>query len=202
MASQTLPHRLSFDEYLALEENAKEKSEYRGGEMFAMSGGTDVHADLAAELIFLLKQKGKKGCRVYTSDLKIYVPAANESMYPDVSVVCGPREYYQARHDVVLNPVVLIEVLSPSTADYDRGMKAQFYRQISSLKVLLLADSQKRYLQTQTRQSDGSWKLEEFTASEQQVQLDRWTLSLDEIYSDILEGPAAQSDRNEEIPHV
>ncbi len=189
MASRTVPHPLSFDEYLVIEEQAEFKSEYRGGEMFAMSGGTDVHAELSAQLIFLLKQKRQKDCRVYTSDLKSYVLAANEAMYPDVTVICGVPEFYQDRRNVILNPTLLIEVLSPSSAAYDKGLKAEFYRQISSLKVLALVDTQKRYVQTQTRQSDGTWSLEEFTRSEQEVRLDGWSFSLEEIYPDILKGP-------------
>ena len=189
MASRTVPHPLSFDEYLVIEEQAEFKSEYRGGEMFAMSGGTDVHAELSAQLIFLLKQKPQKDCRVYTSDLKSYVLAANGAMYPDVTVIRGVPEFYQDRRNVILNPTLLIEVVSPSSAAYDKGLKAELYRQISSLKVLALVDTQKRYVQTQTRQSDGTWTLEEFTRSEQEVRLDGWSFSLEEIYSDILEGP-------------
>ena len=117
--------------------------------------------------------------------MMVYVEAVNESMYPDVMAICGQPKYYRERI-VITNPTVLIEVLSPGTADYDKGLKAQFYRQIPSLQVLLLVDSDTVYAQTQTRQPGGTWKLEDFSARGQVVTLDRWSFSLTEIYSKIL----------------
>lgn len=189
MATQPTTNRLRFDEYLAIEETASIKSEFRSGEMFAVSGGTDVHARLASELIFRFRGQMPEDCRVFTSDLKVYIPSVNEGMYPDVMVICGPTEFYLERRDVVLNPTVVVEVLSPSTASYDTGLKTQFYRQIPNLRAILLVDSVKPYVQVQSRtENDGAWNLRETTNALEQVVVDRFRLTLGEIYGDILAG--------------
>jgi Uma2 family endonuclease len=196
MATSTAPVKISFDEYLELEAAAKFKSEYRSGEVFAMAGGTPAHSELQGSIISLLRQNKPKGCRVFTADLKIFAPAVNEGLYPDASLVCGDLEFYPGRQDVILNPMLVVEVLSPSTRDYDLGMKASFYRTIPSLATLLFVDSERRWVQRQTRQSHGSnpgsnpghqWSLTEFADPGQTV----WTdgnhhITIADIYHEIL----------------
>jgi Uma2 family endonuclease len=147
------------------ERNATHKSEYRAGEVFAMAGGTPAHAELSMRMGFLLKTTG---CRVFSSHLKVFAKAMNEAMYPDVSVACEELQFQDDRKDVILNPTLAVEVLSPSTREYDLSLKASFYRSIPSLKTLFLVDSERHYVQRQTRTGD-SWQLEEFTQSHQVV---------------------------------
>jgi len=194
MATSTAPVKISFDEYLDLEAAAKFKSEYRSGEVFAMAGGTPAHSELQGSIISLLRQNKPKSCRVFTSDLKIFAPAANEGMYPDASLVCGDLQFYSGRKDVILNPMLVVEVLSPSTRDYDLGMKASFYRTIPSIATLLFVDSERRWVQRQTRQappgsnpSSDHWILTEFADSGQAVWTDEnQQIIVGDIYDGIL----------------
>lgn len=189
MATSTAPAKISFDEYLAREAGAKFKSEYRSGEVFAMAGGTPSHSELQGSIISLLRLNKPSGCRVFTSDLKIFAPAVNEGMYPDASLVCGELEFYRGRNDVILNPMLVVEVLSPSTRDYDLGMKASFYRTIASLATLLFVDSERRWIQRQSRQPDasGHWILTEFSDPGQTVWIDgNRQIGVADIYDGIL----------------
>jgi Uma2 family endonuclease len=161
MAACTSPTRITFDEYLERARAASYKSEYRSGELFAISGGTPVHARLSARMVVLLDKL--QGCQVFTSDLIIFAQAVNEGMYPDVSVACEDLRYHDARKDVILNPTLVVEVLSPSTREYDIGMKASFYRSIPSVAAVFLIDSERPYVQLQSRKN-GSWILDEFTS--------------------------------------
>ena len=188
MATQPTPGKLSFSEYLELERLAGTKSEYRAGEMFAMAGGSDEHSRLSVRVTSLLENL-LVHCRTYNSDMKVYAAAVNEGMYPDASVVCDKPEYQDARRDVLLNPVLVVEVLSPTTREYDLSLKAGFYRTIPSLQMLVFVDSESRYVQRQTRQK-GNWTLETVTDLEDAA----WvfagkSVALGEVYRGIL--PAA-----------
>ncbi len=159
-----------------------------------MAGGTPAHSRLSGRMFVLLDKA--KTCHAYTSNLKIFAPAVNEGLYPDASLVRGDLEFYPGRKDVILNPMLVVEVLSPSTRDYDLGRKASFYRTIPSLATLLFVDSERRWVQRQTRQSHGSnpgsnpghqWSLTEFADPGQTV----WTdgnhhITIADIYHEIL----------------
>lgn len=136
--AQKIPH-LTPLEYLAVERAAPTKSEFYDGEMFAMAGGTAVHSLIGtnAAIEFGNKLRGKK-CVPYNADLRIQVQATGLFTYPDLSVICGPLQFADADDDTVLNPSVLVEVLSPSTEAYDRGQKFLQYRQIPTLREYLL----------------------------------------------------------------
>jgi Uma2 family endonuclease len=166
MATNPSPAKITFAEYLERERAAKHKSEYRAGEVFAMAGRTPSHAELSMQMGFLLNPI--TGCRVFSSDLKVFAKAVNEGMYPDVSVACEELQFQDQSKDVILNPTLVVEVLSPSTREYDLSLKASFYRSIPSLKALFLVDSERHYVQRQTRNAD-SWHLAEFTQSHQMV---------------------------------
>jgi Uma2 family endonuclease len=137
----TLPaprHRYSFKEYLELEEVARVRHEFYRGEIYAMAGGTPEHAAMAAAITAILgRQLDPKSCRAYSSDLRVRVLATGLATYPDVTVICGAsqRDPESATH--VTNPKLVVEVLSHSTADYDRDEKLEHYRQIPSLDVLV-----------------------------------------------------------------
>ena len=151
---------LTPEQYLQIEREAEYKSEYYQGEMFAMAGAGEVHNLLVANLVASLHHQFRSGpCRVYPSVMRVRVRATGLYTYPDVVVVCGERRFLDERRDTLLNPSLLIEVLSPSTEAYDRGRKSEHYRSIESLVEYLLVASDHVHAELYTRQPDGRWLL-------------------------------------------
>lgn len=140
--AQPIPHtQFSYAEYLERERETGLKHEWLDGQIFAMAGGTPEHARLLFETGHLLRLAVVPGrCRVFTSDLKIRVQATGLATYPDVVVVCGATELDGVDPNAVVNPSVLVEVLSRTTEAYDRGEKWAHYRTIPSLQAYLLVD--------------------------------------------------------------
>src|SRR5579859_1220544 len=137
-ASAPIHHHYSFADYLRVEEMSTVKHEFLDGEIYAMAGGTPLHAALAVAVSGALLERLRGGsCRVFSSDLRIRVEATGLTTYPDVSVVCGPLEHDPASADTVVNPTILVEVLSGSTMEYDLGEKFEHYRQLLSLKAVV-----------------------------------------------------------------
>lgn len=145
-------------EYLTLERIAKEKHEYFQGKIFAMAGASLAHNEIVANLIrevgVLLKGEP---CRILPSDIRVSVPSRESYMYPDAVIVCGKPEMEDDKFDTLKNPVVIFEILSPSTEDHDRGKKFFFYRQIPSFSEYILIDSTRPFVELSRRQDDGSW---------------------------------------------
>ena len=151
---------LTPEHYLAIEREAEYKSEYYQGEMFAMAGAGWVHNLLVANLIAgLHPQLRSRPCRVCPSDMRVRVRATGLYTYPDVVVVCGEPQFLDERRDTLLNPSLLIEVLSPTTEAYDRGQKFEHYRSIESLREYLLVASDRVHVDQYTCQADGRWLL-------------------------------------------
>ena len=149
---------LSPEEYLAIERQAEYKSEYVDGVMYAMAGGSERHNLIAANLIISIGvQIRNRSCRVYPSDLKVRVPNSKRFFYPDVSVVCGGTRFADDERDVILNPIVIVEVLSESTAAYDRGKKFLSYQQIDSLREYLLVSQDEMIVEHYVRQNNETW---------------------------------------------
>ena len=150
--------RYSFEEYLVIEDQNDFKSEYYQGEIFAMSGGTDersrISSNISREIGVALLEKE---CSVYDSNLKVRIEAADAGVYPDCQVICGPSEYYQGRKDVVLNPIVVVEVLSESTAAYDRGGKFSHYKKIPALMEYVLVEQKEPIVDVFRRNEEGLW---------------------------------------------
>jgi Uma2 family endonuclease len=153
-------HRFTFDEYLMLEEDSGVKHEFAEGQVWAMSGGTPEHAAVAGNLLTLLNvQLSGKKCRVFTSDLRVRVTATGLGTYPDVSVVCGRLELdpEDAKRHTIVNPRVLVEVLSPSTEGYDRGEKLRHYQQLLSVEEIVLVAHDRPEVEVVRREADGTW---------------------------------------------
>lgn len=149
---------LSPEEYLAIERRAEYKSEYVDGVMYAMSGASERHNLIVGNIIAELNvQLRKSPCKVYPSDLKVRVPSGKKFFYPDVSIVCGETKFADDQKDVALNPVIVIEVLSETTAAFDRGKKFQSYQQIESLKEYLLVSQDEYVVEHFIRREDGRW---------------------------------------------
>jgi Uma2 family endonuclease len=162
MSAQPNPPRISVEEYFRLDREAEFKSEYFDGEMYAMSGGSPAHAIIGANLIFELKSALRsKGCTVASSDMRVRVGPRGRYAYPDATVFCGEGEYAEEDKDTLLNPALLIEVLSPSTEVRDRIQKSDLYRNIKSLREYALVSQSEPRVQVFTRQADG-WLISEF----------------------------------------
>jgi Uma2 family endonuclease len=158
---------LTPEEYLALERQAETRSEYWQGETYALAGASRQHNLVAFNLAATLgAQLKSRPCEAYTSDMRVRVARADHYSYPDVVVVCGPAEFEDGSEDTLLNPTVLIEVLSPSTEAYDRGAKFEFYRMLESLSDYLLISQSRPIIEHYTRQPDNHWLLSTYKGLE------------------------------------
>lgn len=159
-AAQATDTTVTPAEYLARErEGQEQRSELWCGEVFAMTGASWAHNVITTNLVVALElgMKGK-GCRALSSDLKVHVPRKQGFVYPDVVVVCGPR-FHDEQHDVVENPVLIAEVLSPSTERFDRGDKFDGYRSVPSIQQIVLLSQTHRLVEHYARLEDSSWRL-------------------------------------------
>ncbi|HXJ18606.1 MAG TPA: Uma2 family endonuclease [Polyangia bacterium] len=130
-------HSYSFRDYLQVEEMSGVKHEYLDGEIYAMAGGSVLHAGLTAVVTAMLSDQVRGRCRTYSSDLRVRVAATGLASYPDVTVVCGPVQTDPENQDTVVNPTLVVEVLSPPTIAYDLGKKFEHYAQIPSLRAVV-----------------------------------------------------------------
>ena len=154
---------VSQDEYLAMERASETKHEYYNGEVFAMSGASPAHNDIAYNINRLIAPfLHGKGCKLYGSDFRIHIPENVLFTYPDFCIVCGKAETPDIYTDNLTNPVIIIEILSKTTKDYDRGTKFNLYRSIKTLKEYILIDSTSICIELFIRQEDNSWNLTEF----------------------------------------
>lgn len=154
--------RISEQEYLCREREAKTKSEFFQGEVFAMVGGSANHSLIAANFVREVGNTLKdKPCAVFNSDLRVKVKFTGLYTYPDATIICGELEFDDEKRDTVTNPSVIVEVLSDSTEKYDRGRKADHYRQIVSLKELVLIAQDRPQVERFTRQPSGDWLFHE-----------------------------------------
>ncbi len=177
---------LSPEEYLSIERQAEYKSEYIDGVLYAMAGGSERHNLIAGNLITELNIRLREApCRVYPSDLKVRVPNPKRFFYPDVSVVCGDTQFADDEKDVILNPVLLVEVLSESTAAFDRGKKFQSYQQIESLQEYLLVSQDEPLVEHFLRQEDGHWLYTKVSGLDEAIILPglQCQLALSDIYN-------------------
>ncbi|MDX2051822.1 MAG: Uma2 family endonuclease [Polyangiaceae bacterium] len=148
-------HSYTFNEYLALEEAANVRHEFYNGEIYAVAGGTPEHAALSAAIVSALVPQLRNGpCRAYTADLRVSVLATGLTTYPHVTVICGPLVPHPANASTATNPKVVVEVLSESTAAYDRGEKLEAYKRIPSLDAVLLFSQSSRRVELHERQGD------------------------------------------------
>lgn len=149
------------EQYLELEEAAAYKSEYYRGEIFAMAGAATNHNAIKENASFeigSLLRRGKS-CRNYSSDQRIHVPQNSLYTYPDIVVICGPNQYANLSQTTLINPTLIVEVLSPGTAAYDRGAKFAFYRSIPTLQEYLLIDSEEIRAEVFRKNEQGFWYL-------------------------------------------
>jgi Uma2 family endonuclease len=148
------------EQYLEIERKAEFKSEYYQGEMFAMAGARWTHNRLVANLIASLHQQLRsRPCQTLPSDMRVQVEATGTYTHPDVSVVCGEPQFLDETRDTLLNPSLIVEVLSPSTEGFDRGRKFEYYCSVESVSEYLMVSSERVRAELYTRQPDGRWLL-------------------------------------------
>jgi Uma2 family endonuclease len=177
------------EDYLTLERSAPYKSEFHDGQIYAMTCASRKHnlitVNIAGELRSQLK---KRPCEAYSNDLRVKAAETHSYYYPDIAVVCGIPQFEDAQLDTLLNPAVLIEVLSPSTEAYDRGGKFAHYRKIATLREYLLVSQDQPIIERYVRQGD-VWILTEAVGLEASVPLESidCVLSLREVYDKVLD---------------
>lgn len=173
------------EEYLAIERQAEFKSEYIDGVIYGMSGASLRHNTIVANIIIELGPQLKdKPCRALPSDMKVRLPDSRKFFYPDVSVVCGEPQFHDDREDVLLNPILIVEVLSATTAAFDRGEKFQAYQQIETLQEYVLVSQDKHSIEQFVRQTREAWTYTATVGLESALSLPSigCTLSMSAIY--------------------
>jgi Uma2 family endonuclease len=179
---------MSPDEFLAFERTSVIKHEYRDGEVVAMSGARRNHNLIALNVGSEIQRslKGKE-CEGYPSEMRVFVPATRLYTYPDLVVVCGEPIFQDESFDTLLNPVLIIEVLSDSTESYDRGQKFKDYRSIESLKEYVLISQRTPGIEKYVKHGDGFWMLSEAVGLDGSITLDTidCRLSLADVYDKI-----------------
>lgn len=151
---------MTYAQYLVAEAGSEVRHEYLNGEVWAMAGGTPEHGALALALAGELREALRgKSCRLYSSDVRVRIAGTGLTTYPDLSVVCGQLETAPDDPDAILNPVVLVEVLSGTTEGYDRGAKAAHYRRIPSLREYVLVSQDDPLVEVYRRGQSGRWEL-------------------------------------------
>lgn len=180
---------LTPEEYLAVERRSEVKHEYFAGEMFAMVGASKRHNLITANIIRVLgNQLLDRPCNVYPSDMRVKISATGKYTYPDVVVACEEEKFDDAENDTLLNPVVVIEVLSEFTEAYDRGRKFEQYQNIDSLTEYLLVAQEPFRVEQYVRQSNREWRYSDYRTAEDVVTISviGCELALKDVYAKVL----------------
>lgn len=164
---------LTEQEYLQQERQSQTKSEYLSGQIFALAGASRTHNRITFNIGGLLYNALRgRPCEAYMNDMRVRVAEVNAYFYPDVVVVRGQPQFLDEQQDTLLNPTLVVEVLSPSTESFDRGEKSFHYRRIPSLKEYLLVAQDRVHIERYVRQPDGQWVLTDYTQSDRAVPLE------------------------------
>ena len=189
MTLPATPRSFSVDEYLMLERASREKSEYLDGAIYAMTGGSREHSLIAGNVFFRLRAGlAGSGCETHAGDLRVKVEDTGLYTYPDVLVACPPIEWDREHMDMLANPVVLVEVLSPTTELYDRNEKWARYQQLSSLQHYLLVAQNRVQVDHFSRDAQG-WRVETVTDIDGEVRLEaiEVALRLRDVFERVME---------------
>ncbi|HST52318.1 MAG TPA: Uma2 family endonuclease [Pyrinomonadaceae bacterium] len=187
MSTETITY-VTPDEYLTAERLSETRSEYLDGVVCPMTGGSLTHIQITSNLTAELSvQLRSRPCRVLAIDLKVRIPDSRKFFYPDVTVVCGEPQFHDERKDIILNPILVIEVLSPSIEAFDRGAKFQAYQTIESLKEYVLVAQDTPIIEQYVRQADGKWTYTSVAGLESSIALPsvECTLNLSAVYDKV-----------------
>lgn len=160
----TQPRLLTAAEYLDIERRSEIRHEFLNGEMFAMAGGTFRHNKIVNNLASTMRGQIRGRCDYATTDVRLYIPSTGLYTYPDLMVICGGIDFADQLKDMVTNPILIAEVLSNSTADYDRGRKFEHYRSIPTLQEYVVIAQDRVHVEQYTRSDDGAWTLREYSS--------------------------------------
>lgn len=188
-------NKVTLKEYLAIEKERQQKYEFQNGFIYAMAGGTYNHGLICGNIFGELRTRLKTGnqdCRAMTSEIKLHVESENSFLYPDAMVVCGEVGKSNKDPNAVINPLIVFEVLSKSTATYDRGDKFFMYRQIPSLQEYVLIEQEKPQLEIYKREGD-LWQITRITGLDKKLTLP--ALQLEIPLTDIYEGVVFEVER-------
>ena len=177
--------KINSEEYLASERNAEIKSEYFNGEIFAMAGASREHNQISANIVRVLgNQLLEKPCSVFSSDMKVKIKEIKKYTYPDIVIVCEKEKYEDENNDILLNPLVIIEILSDSTEAYDRGNKFSHYQLIDSFAEYILVSQYFCKVEKFTRRKDETWIYSKYHSAEDivRIELIKCELPIFEIY--------------------
>jgi Uma2 family endonuclease len=181
-------HRWTEAEFLAFEQDSPSKHEFLDGEIYDMAGASPQHISLNTNIVASLgTQLRQRPCYVMANDMRLKVPRITLYTYPDVMVVCGQRLYDAQDKNALINPTLIIEVLSKSTEQYDKGLKFEHYKMIESLQAYLLVSQYKLSVEYHTRQNDNTWAMTKFTALSDTLMLTviGCQLSLEDVYDKV-----------------
>lgn len=188
MLAETEKRYYTPEEYLALDEAAEYKSEYLDGEILPMTGGTANHNKIALNFcrIFPLTVSGQN-YEIFINDMRLWIPRYRLYTYPDVMVIQGEPVYPGNNTTTVTNPLLIVEVLSKSTKDYDRGEKFLYYRSIPELREYILIDQYKYHVEQLTKTADDKWLFTEYESEDAVLAMDsvEFQISLTDIYDRI-----------------
>jgi len=178
--------RFTPEEYFAWEERQLERHEYIDGEVYATSGGTQNHSDIAGNFLTLLKSHLRGGgCKTFNSDLRIKIFESNKYVYPDLSVTCDDRD--KSTPQYITHPCSIVEVLSPSTEAYDRGNKFKLYRKNPSLRDYVLVDANKTAIDLYRKDELGNWNIINYEAGDAiELKSINLTFQIEQVYEDII----------------
>ena len=178
---------MPIERYFSTERESLERHEYINGVMYAMAGGTPRHSEVIANVTATLKMRLRgSGCKVYNGDLRILNRDTGSVLYPDISVICGEPVLSALDKDTVVNPLIIVEVLSPSTEAYDRGVKFAHYKRLETLQVYVLVAQDQPHIQTYTRNGD-EWIPADFAGLDATLEIEALKLAapLSEIYEGV-----------------
>ncbi|MDB9313903.1 Uma2 family endonuclease [Spirulina sp. CS-785/01] len=188
MIIESPPKLYSREEYLELEETAEYKNEYHNGQIIPMTGGTTEHNRLALNFCnqFLVKFE-EHNYPIFIGDVKVHIPAHNIDTYPDVMILKDEPIYDQDKHTVILNPTVIVEVLSQSTQNYDKGEKFEYYRSLSSFQEYVLIDQYKYQVEQYIKQGEGEWLFKEYKGQDCILNIVSfsWQIALSKLYKNV-----------------
>jgi Uma2 family endonuclease len=180
----------TIEEYFDMEERSEVKHEFHDGKIIPMAGGTHLHNEIAvnvaAALLQLVKSLSKK-YKLYNSDMKIQIPEFHSFVYPDAVVICEKPEFWEGRRDVIVNPLLVVEVASTSTEEYDRNLKFHKYRTLPSFKEYVLVSQDSHYITAMFREEEDLWRTSDARGIEKSIQLHAIGCKLDlaTVYEDV-----------------
>lgn len=178
----------TLEEFLANERKSRRKHEFHAGQIYAMAGGSPTHALIGMNVGAALHRLAKNSnCRVFSSDLMVWIPTSRRVLYPDVSVICGPLRQHRQQANLVENPKLIVEVASPTTQDYDQASKFQLYQDIPEFEEYLVVSSTQPLVVHHLRQPSGAWLSQTYKGRRASIPLAAFPkpLSLRSIYAGV-----------------